>query len=140
MKAVSRATLAGMFPLALSAGKASYALPSKAWIENELFPWYRKAMDAFGLTYQHDFQCTGFALLFRAAAVIAYARGDHQAPDPEQIAIAEFWFLPTASPTRHAIDIALCDDAVQRFVEPQGPAWVELTEDEIASAHVVRLE
>jgi len=114
---------------------STYNTPSVEWVES-VFKSYKTLavwMRIFRWREHHD--CDDKATMFRCVACAKWAQPKER---PAQgVAVGEVHYMPDAGGA-HAINIIILPNEVVKYVEPQGPKWVELSKSEIDSIFFVR--
>ncbi len=107
----------------------NYFVASKRWYEREFFPWYELQLRHYHVRdYEGSWDCDKFANFFQVFAQICHAFTKPKAT--EGIAVAEIHYLPGKSDSMHAINAVIVDDKKLKFIEPQKPAFIELSTSE----------
>ena len=121
---------------------AAYFVASTEFFETELFPWYKLQLKHYRVwDYELSWDCDKFATAFQVFANISHAQ-----PEPkltEAIAVGVVHYLPDNSiEGMHAINcVFVCNkDGVitLKFIEPQHPAFVELSATEQRSINFMK--
>jgi hypothetical protein len=124
---VTAAELRAMFPHWSHAVlyDATYARVTNDWLFNKFALWFWKKSSKY--TRKHD--CDNFARKFCTEAQDAHAESTNTA---EAAAVGEFLYTSTQL-GRHAIVVALTEDPLPVFLEPQTGQRLHLTPQEISS-------
>ncbi|MDA3799954.1 MAG: hypothetical protein PF692_12845 [Kiritimatiellae bacterium] len=106
-----------------------YFIPSSEWYEKEFFPWYKLQLRNYHVQdYALSWDCDKYATSFQVFANICHAQ---TSPDKsEGLAIGVVHYLPDNSESMHAINCVFVDNGELRFIEPQVPEFITLSDRE----------
>ena len=110
-------------------GDGNFFVPAKSWYEEEFFAWYELQLRHYHVRgYIASWDCDKFAGAFDLFGNICHAQTN--ARISESLAIAEIHYLPDQGINRHAINAVIVDKKELKFIEPQTPEFIELSDSE----------
>jgi hypothetical protein len=129
-------------------GDTTYWMPSKSYILNIVYPYYKSFLDTNNVFYDKRFDCDDFARTFCVMAHLYYFNF-MKIHSEQDAAIAEVWYVKDFSSgdmhflydekiVRHAINLIVLQNKVIMFFEPQTGKEVHLSKTEIASIYIIK--
>jgi hypothetical protein len=131
---MTSADILKIFPEARCAD-ATYNPPSIEWVESVFKSYKTLATMAKVWRWREHHDCDDKATMFRCVACAKWAQ--RKARASQGVAVGEVWYMPDAGGA-HAINVVVATNGSLKYVEPQGPKWVELSKKEIGSIFFVR--
>ena len=134
MKRMTGNDIRALLPKAYCAD-ATYEAPSVEWMESVFKSYKTLAMMMKVFRWREHHDCDDKATMFRCVACAKWAQKKTRAA--QGVAVGEVWYSTDAG-GGHAINILVMPNNDIKFVEPQGPRWIELSKKEIDSIYFVR--
>lgn len=125
---------------AISLPDSTWEPVSRKYMVRRFHPYFRGRLDALGLKYGPRFDCNRFGRLYAAEAQVAYAFAvDPEHTQGEAACVWEIEYKPDApGPWHEAVAAITDDDEELKWVEPQGPMFVNLSATEIQTIRMMR--
>lgn len=123
-------------------GKFNYAEVNSEWLK-WCYPKFKSKIGegSFGvLNWDDKSQCTYFTTAFEEFAQRTYfAHAFHDFIKAPGIAVAAFWYNPAPTGDGHALILVFTENGRQ-FFEPQTGKFLQLTNEQIKSAYLIKFD